>query len=267
MALVNVIGPRYAQGVMVGQAIAGVLPSISLIISVLIYGAHSKESGAGGIVLYFFTTSIIILCSGLLWIYTESIDDRPVDIETAEALSPTEHVPFWTLFGKLFYIVGSIVFVFVVTLPFAPFTSNISSNNRWGQWTADSIFIPFMYFVWNLGDLAGRVACGYDTFLISSDRVLFVYSIARFVHIPLYFLCNIYNGRDAIIPSDFFYIVIQWLFGFTNGHCLSLCFMNVGKSVNPQEREAAGGFSTVFLSLGLVCGSLFSYLFSKLAAS
>ena len=64
-----------------------------------------------------------------------------------------------------------------------------------------------------------------------------------------------------------FYLLIQFLFGFTNGHLCSNCFMNIStKFDNDDEKEAAGGFSTVFLSIGLAAGSLFSYVFIPLVS-
>ncbi len=263
MAIVNVMGPIYAQAVMVGQAIAGVLPSIALMLSNLLYPGDANESSTS-IVIYFFTTSIITLFSFVLLMITNRYkDDLPQDIEHESPVSETEYVPFKVLFAKLKFIVLSIFTVFVITLVFPVFASNITSvNPGFGKITTDAIYIPFIFLIWNLGDLAGRLACGFPQFVISSDRVLFLYSILRFAIVPFFFLCNLSKkDGDPAINSDSFYILLQFIFGFTNGHCLSCCFMNVGNYVEDEQKEAAGGFTTIFLSLGLAAGSIFSYLF------
>jgi len=264
MAIVNVMGPIYAQAVMVGQAIAGVLPSIALFGLNLLYPGDANESSTS-IVIYFFATSIITLTSVILLMITNRYkDDIPQDIEHETPLAETEYVPFKVLFHKLKYIVLSIFTVFVITLVFPVFASNITSVNQGNGKiiTSDPIYIPFIFLMWNLGDLAGRLACGYSQVVISSDRKLFLYSILRFAIVPFFFLCNISKRQgEPTINSDLFYILLQFIFGFTNGHCLSCCFMNVGHYVEDEQKEAAGGFTTIFLSLGLAAGSIFSYLF------
>lgn len=263
MAIANVMGPMYAQAVMVGQAIAGVLPSVALMLSNLLYPGDANESSTS-IVIYFLTTSFITLTSViLLMISNRYKNDIPQDIEHESPSTEAEYVPFRVLFAKLKYLVLSIFTVFVITLVFPVFASNITSvNPGFGKITSDAIYIPFIFLIWNLGDLAGRLACGYPQFVISSDRKLFLYSIFRFTIVPFFFLCNLSkkNG-DPTIKSDIFYILLQFIFGFTNGQCLSCAFMNVGNYVEDEQKEAAGGFTTIFLSLGLAAGSIFSYLF------
>lgn len=263
MAIVNVMGPIYAQAVMVGQAIAGVLPSISLMLSNLLYPGDANESSTS-IVIYFFTTSVITLTAVILLMITNRYkDDITQDIEHESPIAEVEYVPFKVLFFKLKYIVLSILTIFLITLVFPVFASNITSvNPDFGKLTSDAIFIPFIFLVWNLGDLAGRLACGYPKMVIASDKTLFLYSLFRFAIVPFFFLCNLSKQEgDPVVNSDFFYIFLQFIFGFTNGHCLSCCFMNVGNYVDDEQKEAAGGFTTIFLSLGLAAGSIFSYIF------
>ncbi|CDR43208.1 CYFA0S11e01530g1_1 [Cyberlindnera fabianii] len=271
MALANVRGPEYAQGTMVGQAIAGVLPSLSLMISELIYSGHREKSSAS-IVIYFAMTSVITLLAGILFVVTYKIDGEPgvssTSDEEATASSGEQnsnYVPFMTLFNKLKFIVLSIVMSFVVTLIFPIFASNVTSVHTDWKLTSDPIFIPFAFLVWNIGDLIGRIACGYENLVITNDVKLFVYTIARFVFVPFLLMCNLDSRKGhAVIKSDTFYLLIQFLFGFTNGHSLSCAFMNVGPYVEDNEKEAAGGFSTVFLSVGLLLGSVLSYIFVPL---
>lgn len=122
------------------------------------------------------------------------------------------------------------------------------------------VFIPFGFLIWNLGDLAGRIVCGFDTFkFTSSPQLLALASLARVAFIPLYFLCNI-KGDGAIISSDLFYWLIQFAFGATNGWVGSNVMMAAPGLVEEGEREASGGFMGLCLVAGLATGSLASFL-------
>ena len=61
--------------------------------------------------------------------------------------------------------------------------------------------------------------------------------------------------------SDIFYLlIVQYLFGVTNGVLGSACMMGAGEWVEEEEREAAGGFMGMWLVGGLSVGSLLSFL-------
>ena len=84
-------------------------------------------------------------------------------------------------------------------------------------------------------------------------------AVLRIGFVGLYHLCNV-RGRGAVINSDFFYLVIvQLLFGLTNGYLGSTCMIGAGEWVEPREREAAGGFMGLCLVAGLTAGSLASF--------
>ena len=60
---------------------------------------------------------------------------------------------------------------------------------------------------------------------------------------------------------DVCYILLQFFFGVTNGHAISVSFMKVpDQLVSDDEKEAAGGFTNIFVSTGLAVGSVLSYL-------
>lgn len=68
--------------------------------------------------------------------------------------------------------------------------------------------------------------------------------------------------------QDAFYIIIQYAFGLTNGHVISISFMKVPEELsNDEEREAAGGFTNIFVSTGLTLGSIVSYFFVYIIAA
>ena len=114
--------------------------------------------------------------------------------------------------------------------------------------------------VWNLGDLLGRLITLYPAInLTHYPFALFCFAMSRLIFIPLYMLCNI-GGNGAVVKSDIFYlVVVQFLFGMTNGYIGSNCMMAIPEWVKEEEREAAGGYMGLCLVAGLTAGSLLSF--------
>ncbi|CUM65106.1 uncharacterized protein PRCAT00002732001 [Priceomyces carsonii] len=294
MAIVNVWGGIYANAVMVGQAIAGVLPSIALIASILIIGENNHRPTGDdyfvqknfGVFFYYITASLISIVAMFLLQCTnfynrqaqyQSLRDTPQETDLSDEdqnevpMVQSKHVPFSLLWSKLKLIVSTIFLTFSITLVFPVFASTVESTHVDSKnvFFQKKIFIPFIYLIWSLGDLLGRILCGTPNsiILIKSPKKLILYSLARILFIPLFLTCNIHpytaSGKSsAVIDSDLWYIFLQLSFGLTNGQLCTSCFMIVGDYCdNDDEKEAAGGFTTVFLSCGLAFGSIFSYLF------
>lgn len=295
MATVNVLGQIYTNAVMVGQAIAGTLPSVALIISILLLGDKGTKSATAqegeddyyvqknfGVFVYYITASLVSIASIALLSLTnyyrtdavyraldelaESEAGEIDEPEEPEVLVQEKYVPFGVLWSKLKLIVLTIFLTFSITLLFPVFASIVESVHTDSQsvFLRKSIYIPFIYLVWNLGDLLGRVLCGTPNswMLIQNPKVLIWYSVSRLIFIPLFLTCNIHpKGAAPLISSDWWYILLQFLFGLSNGQLCTSCFMVVGDNCdNDDEREAAGGFTAVFLSVGLAFGSVMSYL-------
>lgn len=303
MATVNLLSQVYTNAVMVGQAIAGTLTALALIVSVLVVGTSPRtaaENGAYvdknyGVFVYYITASLISVASIALlaltgYIQTEAqylnlnmlFEEGSADmgVGTSDDLdnwkpgtddavpSPANHafVPFSVLWAKLKLIVMTIFVTFSVSLLFPVFAAVVESvhTDSPSRFFQKSIYIPFIYFVWNLGDLFGRVLCGAanSVFLVSSPTHLINYAMLRFLFIPLLMTCNIHpSGLVPIVASDTWYILLQFLFGFSNGQLATSCFMVVGDHCDSDdEKKAAGGSTTVFLNMGLAVGSALSYL-------
>ena len=290
MAIVNVMGGIYANAVMVGQAVAGVLPSCALIISILLVGDKTLEQHRVeknyGVFVYYITASLVCMISlALLYWVTyhknevgyqrlNQLMDQEIDestiVDEQEGVDPVhtqkEFVPFSLLWSKLNKIVMTIFFTFGITLSFPVFASVVESVHSGSshRFFHKSIYIPFIYLVWNIGDLLGRVLCGYPKLrmLIKNPRTQLIYSLSRLIFIPLFLTCNIHPGKTGpLIKSDLWYILLQLLFGISNGQLCTSAFMVIGDYCDTDdEKEAAGGFTTVFLSTGLAVGSVLSYL-------
>lgn len=281
---------EYTQAIMTGQAVAGVLPPLAQIISVLVVPAKKKddadaadESPTSALV-YFLTATAISVIALLAFFYllqkkghsdalksaTKSTANEASEGDAltgnARATAQDENemgpqgrpsVPLGTLFMRMPFLALAVFTCFAVTMVFPVFTTSIESVRG----VDSAIFIPTAFLLWNIGDLVGRlVTLWKPVSLIHYPFALFCLAMARLLFIPVYFLCNI-KDRGAIIGSDVFYLVmVQFLFGLTNGYLGSECMMGSGEWVAPEEREAAGGFMGLMLVGGLTVGSLLSFL-------
>ncbi|KAF2187270.1 nucleoside transporter family [Zopfia rhizophila CBS 207.26] len=267
---------EYTQGIMAGQGIAGVLPCIAQIVSVLSVPERKTEEGAPqesstSAFAYFLTATVIstvCLAAFVFLLSRHGSRQRIKQILHAddETDPPADRVsvPMMRLLGKLFWLAGTIFLTFTITMIFPVFTQQIQSvrdpltSPRLFQ---PATFIPLAFLLWNIGDLLGRLVPAVPALtLTSKPRLLFVLAVARIVFIPIYLLCNI-GGKGAKISSDIFYLlIVQLLFGFTNGYIGSNCMMGFVEYVDAEEREAAGGFMSLCLVAGLTAGSFLSFL-------
>ncbi|KAJ4983199.1 Nucleoside transporter FUN26 [Stagonosporopsis vannaccii] len=262
---------EYTQGIMTGQGIAGVLPCIAQIVSVLsvpskkehVDGAPKQSSTSA--FAYFLTATIISTVALLAFLYLQRTHSSRVRLDEVDAPAPTERksISLTHLFRKLTWLASAVFLTFVVTMFFPVFTQTIlsvrkpESSSRLFQ---PATFIPLGFLFWNVGDLLGRMGPALPAIRLTAyPKILFLFSIARVAFIPLYLLCNI-GGNGATVSSDFFYLfVVQLLFGVTNGYLGSSCMMGFVEWIDPEEAEAAGGFMSLCLVGGLTVGSLLSF--------
>jgi equilibrative nucleoside transporter 1/2/3 len=272
---------EYTQAIMTGQGVAGVLPCIAQIVSVLSVkdpdtearkdGSPVPQESGKSAFAYFLTATAVsvaaLLAFFLLLRRHPEASTEPksplLESEDPEPAPPRKVVGMWTLFKKLRYLASAVFLTFAITMFFPVFTQQITSvrpADTAPRILQPACFIPLAFLLWNAGDLAGRlVTLNPRLTLIHWPRTVFLASIARGIFIPLYLLCNI-HGRGAAISSDIFYLVIvQFFFGLSNGYLGSTCMMGAGEWVDVEEREAAGGFMGLMLVFGLTAGSLLSF--------
>jgi equilibrative nucleoside transporter 1/2/3 len=266
---------EYTQGIMVGQGIAGVLPCIAQIVSVLsVSESKSKANGpqesSTSAFAYFLTATIVSALTLAAFFYLLSRDNSKARMrirlgteEDADVLSGSKSIPLTRMFKKLFWLAGAVFLAFAVTMMYPVFTAQIQSVRD--PTTAPRLFqpatfIPLAFLFWNTGDLLGRMIPAIPALsLTSKPRLLFILALSRVVFIPLYFLCNV-KGKGASVNSDAFYLlVVQLLFGISNGYIGSSCMMGFVEWVDTDEREAAGGFMSLCLVVGLTVGSFLSF--------
>ena len=276
--------PRYMQGVMVGQAIAGILAPLAQMVTVLSAGEVSPKDAAtaGAAATDYFIIATLISVLALVafgWhlrrqdIRTPTNPNVAADTSPSATRSPEEepkrHVALFPLLYKLRWLAGAVFLCFAITMFFAVYTAAIHSIHESIDTSTTSsrlntfpVFVPLAFFFWNLGDLSGRMLTALPNFNLSSrPRLLFAFSIFRVIWIPMYYLCNIRN-RGASVQSDVFYLVIvQYLFGLGNGWLGSNCMMGASSAsdLENDEKQAAGGVMSMCLVAGLTVGSLLSF--------
>lgn len=282
--------PQYTQGIMTGQGVAGVLPCIAQIVSVLSVQSQTRSSEpVGGIpspdqpapgpqpvkstaaLAYFLTATIISVLTLFAFSYLATRHRRtaskPPPTTSPEAADEPpverEEVSLTLLFRKLVWLATAVFVTFAITMIFPVFTQRILSvrpSSDQPAFLQASSFIPLAFLFWNAGDLVGRLLTAVPSLsLVHRPRLVLVLAALRIAWVGLYHLCNI-RGQGAVVKSDLFYlIVVQMLFGLTNGYLGSTCMIGAGEWVEPEEREAAGGFMGLCLVAGLAVGSLASF--------
>lgn len=265
---------EYTQAIMGGQGVAGVLPCVAQIISVLAVSEdgnpNSPQKSSKSAFIYFTTAVVVALMALVAFLYLvrrqSAVEGKPTD-QDHPAISDHENqkaVSLWALMKKLRWMGSSVFLCFAVTMVFPVFTAEIESVNAGpdsSRFFEPAVFIPVAFLFWNVGDLIGRTIVLIPRLsLAHRPRTLLLLTSSRIVFIPLYLLCNI-RGHEPVIRSDFFYLfVVQLLFGVTNGYFGSTCMMGASQWVSEDEREASGAFMSLMLVGGLAAGSILSFL-------
>ncbi|KAF2164664.1 hypothetical protein M409DRAFT_25058 [Zasmidium cellare ATCC 36951] len=272
--------PKYTQGIMTGQAIAGVLPCIAQIVSVLsVQGDQKKPKHDGppgpppvhwtAALAYFCTATAISVITLFAFSILLARNRQPKKLQDNNTPDDTgagegrKSIPLLYLFRKLFWLAGGVFVTFAITMVFPVFTQRIVSvrpPEEQPPILQPPSFIPLALLFWNIGDLIGRLLTAVPSLsLVLCPRVVFGLAISRVIFVGLYHLCNL-RGQGAIVKSDFFYlVVVQLFFGMSNGYLGSTCMIGAGEWVDEEEREAAGGFMGLCLVAGLTVGSLLSF--------
>lgn len=212
---------EYMQAIMAGQGVAGVLPSATQVISVLIFppeqedkiaaaasddGADAPSSGKGGessAFIYFLAAVVVCIVALAAFVplvrrhnhivenrMVERMADSMASIEDAERAARKFASP-WRLFLKLHWLALAIAISFAETMFFPVFTAKILSVNDTSADTSifftPPVFIPVAFFAWNFGDLIGRMATIWEVpRLQRNPRALFILTLLRAGFIPLY---------------------------------------------------------------------------------
>ncbi|KAI9665187.1 MAG: hypothetical protein M1831_002197 [Alyxoria varia] len=153
-------------------------------------------------------------------------------------------LPLRELFRHLTLPSIAVFLTFAISMVMPVFTAEITSTHPPPRppLLRDAAFIPFALLIWNAGDLAGRILPLWYPFdsLAWRPGWLAIGAVARVVFIPAYGLCNV-GGRvgniagtsaaaehgpaGVVLPDLVYLLVVQFLFGLSNGYLGSCCMM------------------------------------------
>ena len=165
---------------------------------------------------------------------------------------------------KMYKPCFSVWFVFSVTLGIFPSLivhlqsqyKCINQNDRF----QNDLFIPFLFLLINLFDFLGRIFAGISTTILTYKNI-WIASFLRIFFFPLFMTCNVENSILPILfLSDYYPILFTILLAFSNGYIASLSMMYGPSLVKKKDSTLAGTIMLVFLTLGLLTGSLLSSL-------
>ena len=222
---------EYMQSIMFGQAVAGVLPPIAQMVTVLSAGEAGRENAGGQdsstSAFSYFLTAVGVSALTLLAFFYLMLNHKPVrrtqvvttipaeytEEDTDSTFTPTvdaspsnnnpsrtkRSVPLLYLARRLFYPASAVFLTFGITMVFPVFTQETATTHQdpVPPLLRDAAFIPLALLIWNFGDLVGRlIPLSSSLSLASRPKILLVLSLFRVVFIPLYLICNI-NPPEA----------------------------------------------------------------------
>ncbi|GAA5852551.1 hypothetical protein JCM5353_002900 [Sporobolomyces roseus] len=158
--------------------------------------------------------------------------------------------------------------VFGITLSVFPSITSSILSVKTGQSDAailqrPELFVPLGFAVFAAGDWCGRILPQWEKLAWTNWKGLMACSVARFVFIPLFLMCNQQagGGQHTIIKSDWAYILIMFAFSSSNGYLSTLIMLAsvVEPSLEADEVDIAATCLAFYLTAGLAGGSLVSF--------
>lgn len=246
-----------------GQAIAGVFSSLARIISLLL-GDEPITSG----LIFFAIADVFLVFSIIEYIFLTKMTyyaEMKSDSEKKEVLETQPEVKsnwasYLVVFKKLWLMgmtYGGTLFVTLMIYPaVVVYITSTSAESPWSE----VFFQPTITFLlFNLADWVGRETPRWVPWPGPQGWMLHVVGAARLIFLPLLMLCHGTNKTfPTIFNNDAYYIIILFLFAFTNGHIGTLCLIYYPALVEADELEVGGAILAAMLGVGMVVGSLLS---------
>jgi equilibrative nucleoside transporter 1/2/3 len=243
----------------VGQGIAALLPSISQFISP--WGAETN------VTICFIQSIVIGLLS--LFAYNQMLNEEPSNYEVvAESELDTfgdneSESSLLDIFKDIHPAALSVFLNLFITLSIFPTITSTVEDSQYDR-------LPLLHFVvYNSFDLIGKYA---TIFRILNQPSVVKLTFIRVFFIPLILMCHVSLKFSAgLLPRVFntkLYLLILSLFGFSNGFLTSNSFINSGtllRTPNPKNFALSGDVMQISLSLGLILGSICTFLIQKIA--
>lgn len=276
----GIVGQRYMQAVMSGQALAGIFAAVADLTTKLA-NPNNKTPVTSALIYFIIASAFIVItavtCSVLFKFPRMQFHFRRVnrhaerDIaarQTANHKKDVEKVPYVLILKAISDKAVSVMLVFGVTLCcFPAIISQIESTNKGSGSIWDNELFPTLvcFLIFNIGDWCGRIIAGIIQIVSEKNKFLIVLCLARVVFIPLFLMCNYSPRGGRLLPyvfnHDFYPIIFNILFSVSNGYLGSLCMMYGPKLVAIEYAETAGTMMSLFLQLGLTFGACLSFAF------
>lgn len=129
----------------------------------------------------------------------------------------------------------------------------------------NDLFIPSLFLVFNVFDFIGRILTAILPPLWDSQNI-WTGALSRLLLIPLFICCDIENTQWVVLfANDFWPIFFIAVLGLSNGYLVNLSMILGPASVAPEDAALAGTIMLVFLTLGVVSGSMISFLVISLS--
>ncbi|RKP38274.1 nucleoside transporter-domain-containing protein, partial [Dimargaris cristalligena] len=260
-ALVSRFPPLYIQGVLSGQAVAGVVVSIVQLVTAASTLRSQDQLRAFA---YFLIASVVcILVLGLFVVLQRLPFYRhflPKDSQNSSAPPFRDN---WHLVKATARSIPSLIFtialLFAVTFSVFPaLTAAVQPLNF-----ARIPFVEIHFVLFNIGDWTGRWFSMFPWLRFLNSRVVLFGALSHLVFVPLFLFSNsvfpatVTRLVPVLIRSDIAFFVIVALFGISNGYWGSLAMMT-----GPQvalDKERAGTVMSFFLVFGMAFGSVLSF--------
>ncbi|XP_065665093.1 equilibrative nucleoside transporter 1 [Hydra vulgaris] len=278
--LAGLTGFKYTQAIMTGQGVAGIFAATTdLIFKLANPNPVDKTSSALG---YFVTASVVILITAVTYSVLFKLPKMKFHLSCSKlrlkneianeySINGTSHsineIPYWFIFKQILPLAISVSVVFCVTLSLFPaVVSRIVSvdKSKTSRFTNDLFSTFVCFFIFNCGDLAGRIAAGSYQIVAERGPWLPILCFSRILFIPLFLMCHFENGSPLtyIFKNDYWPIIINSLFALSNGYLGSLCMMFGPKLVSAEYSETAGTMMSFFLTAGLTAGACLSFAYN-----
>mmetsp|Transcript_14129 Transcript_14129/g.30913 ORF Transcript_14129/g.30913 Transcript_14129/m.30913 type:complete len:529 (-) Transcript_14129:132-1718(-) len=185
----------------------------------------------------------------------------------------------WKVVKRTFAMEFSVFYVFAITLSIFPnFIRNILPPGKDGE-VEEGIpdpFVPMLILIYNILDMAGRAVANKMVMLpllkgealALMDRRVVWAVLLRTIFIPAFLFCNV---RDTALPVIFKHpawpLVLVALFAGSNGYLCSMAMIvaPVKAGGGKEGKYLSGVAMTIFLGVGLICGSHLSFSISALS--
>lgn len=283
--LAAVLPHQYMGALMTGQGLGGLVVAVLNVVSLAANGGSSNVVAAA---FMFFIISVVILLGCLVGYFylmkhplvvhhleyaeehrKEQLSQMSVNTQGKNRRRSylVSESDIQSTFSKVKWPSIWVMLVFTVTLAIFPGLAvevvSATPKSTWGS----TYFVPVYVFVlFNLGDTLGRYLVAHFKWpSFAHYRWLRFPVYLRAVFIVLFIFCNLNVSKthDTISPvafvSDAWPIIFMLAMAVSNGYFGTLCMTYGPKLVREGEMEAAGSIMVLFLTVGLLLGSLTSF--------